>query len=89
MVMELLSLSESVGRLSGCLASSGGWRFVVDGEELILDSPWAGEYASLSRPADVARLLSFDGDPASAGACVACMLSGLLSEWLTERRSER
>lgn len=102
MVMELLSFEESRGLLSGCLASAGGWRVVALGESVILESPWAGEWADLSRPAEVARLLSTDGDPAAAGACVAQLLGGLvsewraeclsakcMSEWLTERRSER
>jgi len=57
------------------LGAVGGWRVVSEGEELILDAPWAGERASLSRPADVARLLSSDADPAVAGAAVASLLA--------------
>ena len=82
--MVVCSLSEARGRQAGCLASCGGWRVVREGRELILDSPWSGEYASLSRPAEVARLLSFDADPASAGACVSSLLSALVLEFLSE-----
>ena len=82
--MEFMSWSESRGLLSGCLASSGGWRVVALGESVILESPWAGEFADLSRPAEVARLLSFDGDPVAAGALVASLLGGLVSEWRSE-----
>ena len=83
--MEFMSWSESRGLLSGCLASSSaGWRVVALGESVILESPWAGEFADLSRPAEVARLLSFDGDPVAAGAEVARLLGGLVSEWRSE-----
>lgn len=58
------------------LGAVGGWRVVAEETgELILDSPWAGERASLSRPADVARLLAADADPAAAGAAVASLLA--------------